>query len=201
MPFPAKKTAAAGKTSPAPKKVYTKAELAEKAKIKAAKEKLITFKAPSDFKPCSIALRFITQHDGMIHPQVTCERIRGLWSNPEAKRYNMAEYDPVTLTGIVSRLSASCYSSNVTKRLPPKTKFLLIIRTGVKAANGSLTVRIQAAGHYVEVNDKLKLKWYEDKKDPAYAKLRRSARLLRGAFVNVQLPPAGRRPKKEDDAE
>jgi hypothetical protein len=43
-----------------------------------------------------------------------------------------------------------------------------------------------------------KAKWFEDKKDPIYRKLRKAARVLPSVFINAQLPPSGRRTSKKD---
>ena len=59
-----------------------------------------------------------------------------------------------------------------------------------------LTARVVAARY---VNDAGKWKWYTDKADPIYRKLRRAAKVLPSAFVAVQLPPSGRRTKKSDE--
>lgn len=202
---PAKKVAAAPakKAFPAKKPAVKRAPLteAEKKKIAATKKKILMFKAPSDFRPAYFQVRFATQHDGLIHPNVKIERIRGQWDNPEAKRYDLSEYDTVTQQGILSRMQAAFYATNYTRRLPPREKFTIFFRVTKKSADDTLNVSVKAAAQYVEKNGKLKPQWFSDKADPTYRKIRRCARLMRGAFVEVQLPPSGRRPKKEEAEE
>lgn len=202
MPFPAKKTVA-GKTVAKKTTAAAKKPAAPKPKPLTAdqKKKLVMFKAPSDFRSAYYEVKFMTQHDGMISPKIKVERIKGSWDNPDAKRFDLATYDVETLVGLTSRLQASFYSSNFHRRLPPKAKLGIFVRAASSKATGALTVSIKAAYQVVEVNGKAKRKWFEDKADPVYKKIRRSARLLRGAFVNNQLPPAGRTRKADIDGE
>lgn len=183
--FPAKKPLAKG----------------EKAKPKAKKAKIL-FKAPEDFKPAFFEVDFATCRDGLVNgSSVQVNRVKGKWDNEEAKRYNLAEYDLATLLGITARLG-SIFAPNVLKRLPPKTKFGLILRANRKSADGSLAVAVKEAKMAVEgKNGKMKMKWFSDKKDPIYRKLRRIKNVLPSAFINVQLPPSGRQKKAKADEE
>lgn len=183
--FPAKKASADGKKAPAKKK--------------AAK---LIFKAPADFKPAFFEVEFATGKDGLVKGEsVSINRVKGRWDNPEAKRFNLAEYDLATQNGIVSRLGA-IYAPNILKRLPAGSKFGMILRCNKRSADGSLSVAFKGIKQMVESKKnpgKMKWKWFEDKKDPLYRKLRKIARILPGAFVNVQLPPATGRQKKSKD--
>lgn len=164
------------------------------------KKKLVMFKAPEDFKPSFFEVKFVTQHDGLISPGIVIERIRGQWDNVDAKRFNLAEYDVPTLVGITSRLQASFYKSNFHGRLPAKTRIGIIIRCGANRTTGLMSVSVKAAYTVVKnaSTGKAKRVWFEDKADLTYRKIRRAARLLRGAFVTVQLPPTTSRKRKAD---
>lgn len=186
----------------APKKPAVKRAAAPKPKPLTAdqKKKLVAFKAPEDFKPSFYEIKCMTQHDGLISPSIMIERIKGQWDNPDAKRFNLAEYDVPTLVGIASRLQASCYASNFHRRLPSKTRIGIIIRCGANRTTGLMSVSVKAAYTMVknESTGKMKKKWFTDTTDMTYRKIRRAARLLRGAFVTVQLPPSPSRRKKDD---
>lgn len=181
-----------------PKKVLTGAEKKAAEAKKKERLRLVSFEAPSDFRAAYFELKMVVQHDGMISPNARLERIKGSWDNPEAKRYNLAEYDVPTLVGVVSRLQASCYSSNVTRRLPAGSKFGVYLRCSANKETGLMNVSVKAA--YELKGEKNKKVWFEDRANPVYRKIRRAARLLRGAFVKVQLPPStGRRVKVDID--
>lgn len=182
------------------------------------------FPAPSDFKPASLDLRFATGPDGLLSSatKFKVERIKGKWDNPEAKRYDMLEYDAHTVVVMLARLQAMTFAANIEKRLPAKTKFRVIIRVTKRAADDSLAARVIAAGTLgASAAGKPKWMWFSMDKnhkketiktdaetgkktkvvrmivDPVFSKIRRSAKHLAGAFVNIQLPPSGRRPKAE----
>lgn len=215
MAFPAKKKSAG--SAPAKKTASNRPTLTAK-----QKKKLVEFKAPSDMKSAYYELKFVVQHDGLISPNINVERIKGSWDNPEAKRFNLATYDVATLVGIASRLQAAGYSSNFFRRWPAGAKLGMFIRASVSKATGLITVSVKAGYQMVEGSSgKLKKQWFtiekEPKKvdgktvrnedgskkmisviDPTYKKMRRAARLLRGAFVANQLPPSTGRRKKAD---
>lgn len=171
---------------------------ASSTKKKSKRAPPILFQAPADFKPAFFEVKFTTMRDGLINGNsLKAIRIKGKWDNPDAKRYDLAEYDLGTLLGIAARLG-SIYAPNVLKRLPGKTTFKLILRAGKKAADNSLSVKVKEAGHVIFHNDKPKLKWFEDKKDPVYRKLRKVSKVLSAAFTKVQLPPKGRQKKTEE---
>lgn len=215
MAFPAKKTAA-GKTA-APKKPAIKVPRPVIPKLTAAqKAKLLLFKAPTDFKPFYMELTFQTMKDGMIAPTpFRAQRIRGNWDNPDAKRFNMMEYDAATVMALVSRFAAACHSTNPMRRLPAKKTYGMFLRV-TKKANGALNVAVKTGYELTEgSNGKPKRVWFPERKDltsdkakatwkydyPAYEKMKRAVRLLRGAFVDVQLPPTPVRGKAKKDEE
>lgn len=201
----AKKTAAGAKSAPAKKTAPVKKAAARPAApkpkplTKEQKAKLVAHKAPADFKPAYYELRVKTSHDGMLVLD-KMERIKGAWDNPDAKRFNLAEYDVGTLVGVMSRLQASGYSSNFHRRWKPKSFYGIILRTGMSKATGTLTVSVKGAYEVVDgkTPGKKKRAWFEDKTDATYKKIRRAARLLRGAFVTNQLPPSTGRQRKGD---
>lgn len=187
----AKKTAA-----PAAKKAAP-AKKAPAKKTASGRPAPITFEAPADFKPAFVEVTFGVGADGLIIPSsVSANRVRGRWDNAEAKRFDLSEYDQITLLGIATRIAYATFAPNVLRRLPAGTKYFLVLRVAKKSVDGSLTARIVAARHQAEG---AKWKWYSDKADPVYRKLRRIGKLLPSAFVEFQLPPSGRRSKKSAD--
>lgn len=179
--FPARKTGTAAVKKPRPPK--------------------ITFDAPADMKPCFIELMFRTQEDGIIGPKFKANRVRGNWTNAEARRYDMMEYDAPTVAAMISRISARTFSTNMTRRLPGNATFRLVIRAGKRAADGTILSGVKSVARLAKSAKTGKASWKEltDVKDPVRRKLRSVSRFLPGAFVNIQLPPSGRRPKEEAD--
>jgi hypothetical protein len=185
------------------------------------------FTAPSDFRNAVIDLKFATGADGLIVPTFQVERVKGRkWEDPETKRFNMMEYDATTVVGMFARMSAMCFAANIEKRLPAKARFRVILRVGKRKADDSLMVRCIAAARLGKSAKTGKAKWFwfsmdknhektvtvtlesgkkkQEKRmivDPVYTKLRRSVKHLAGAFINIQLPPSGRRPKKQEEAD
>ena len=186
----------------ATRKVAPKGTKAASAKPARAKPVKITFDAPSDMKPCFIELAFRTQADGLIGPSFRCMRVRGNWTNEAAKRFDMMEYDPTTVTAIISRIAARTFATNALRRLPANTAFKLVIRAGMRKADGTIIAGIKSVSKQVKMKSG-KTSWKEltDKTDPVYRKIRSCGRFLPGAFVNLQLPPSTRRSKQEDDSE
>ena len=199
MTFVKKGTAPAAATTSRKPAVATK-----KPAVKRVPPVKITFDAPSDMKPCFIEFMFRTQADGLIGPSVKAIRVKGQWTNPNAKRFDMMDYDAYTVGAIMARLGARTFATNILKRLPANTAFKLVIRAGVRSADGTLISSIKSVSKQVKTKSGKAL-WKElvDKTDQNYRKIRSVARFLPGAFVNLQLPPSGRVPKKgdEDDAE
>lgn len=190
----ARKTAAAARKAGAPAKKVAK------------KPGVILFKAPADFKPAFFEVEFDTLRDGLIRGgSIQVNRVKGKWDNPDAKRFDLATYDVATLCGIAARLGAAAMAPNILKRLPPKTKFGVILRVAKRAADGSLTAGVKGIKRLgVGKGDKPKWFWINNQSEGAdlinFRKLRKMTRTLPGAFVEVQLPPTVRRGKKEEDA-
>ena len=185
-----KKTPAAGSKKPAVKR-------AAPARTPPVK---ITFDAPSDMKPCFIELAFRTQADGLIGPSFRCLRVRGNWTNEDAKRFDMMEYDAPTVAAIISRIAARTFATNALRRLPANTAFKVIIRAGMRKADGTIIASIRSVSKQVKLKSG-KSTWKElvDRTDPVHRKIRSCGRFLPGAFVHLQLPPSTRRTKKGDD--
>lgn len=160
----------------------------------------ITFQAPSDMKSCFVEFMFRTQEDGLIGPAFKALRVKGNWTNEEAKRFDMMEYDAPTVAAIISRLAARTFATNITKRLPANTAFKLVIRAGLRKADDTILSGIKSISKQVKLKSG-KTTWKElvDKTDPVYRKIRSCGRFLPGAFVSMQLPPSTRRSKKGDD--
>lgn len=197
-PVVASKTPAAVKT-PAVKRGFPARKTGAAAGPKKVRPPKITFDAPADMKPCFIELMFRTQEDGLIGPKFKSTRVRGNWTNPEARRYDMMEYDAPTVAAMISRISARTFSTNIARRLPANATFRLVIRAGKRAADDTILSGVKSIARLTKSVKTGKSAWKEitDVKDPVRRKLRSVSRFLPGAFVNIQLPPTGRKPKEE----
>jgi hypothetical protein len=182
-----------GKAAPA-KKVPAKKSGATPVKVKP------TWMAPADFKPAFFNFTFQTDSQALIVPEsVQGTRYRGRWDNPEAKTFDMRDYDVSSLIGFASRMSAAIWAPNVVRRITPDASWRLVLRVAKRSTDGSLAARI--IGVAIKKEGK-KARWIEDKTDVDLRKIRRAARWLPAAFTDVQLPPSTRRSsKKEEDAE
>ena len=155
--------------------------------------------APADFKPSFFDFSFKTDAYGLIESgSLTGERVKGRWDNEDAKRFDMADYDQATLAAFGMRMSPGIFAPNPERRVPGDKIFRMIVRVSKKAADGSLSARIVGVSMKSEGK---KAKWFEDKSDITYRKIRKAARILPSAFINVQLPPSGRRSSKKDSDE
>lgn len=191
---PAAKKTTAAKTASAAKKTPP----ARKTTAARKRPAPILFKAPADFKPAFFEIAFESLRDGLIRGgSIKVVRVRGRWDNADAKRYDLADYDQATLLGVASRLGGMAMAPNVTKRLPPKSKYGIIVRVNRRSADGALVTPLKGIKQLVVSGEKAKWKWMTDKTDVTYRKIRKLARALPGAFVEVQLPPSGRRSKKD----
>ena len=201
MAFTKKTPVAASKTpaakTPAAKKGFPARKVG--AGPKKPRPVKITFPAPADMKPCFIELMFRTQEDGLIGPKFKAIRVRGNWTNPEARRYDMMEYDAPTVTAIIARISARTFATNAARRLPANATFRLVLRAGKRAADDTILSGVKSIARLAKSAKTGKTSWKEmtDVADPVRRKLRSVSRFLPGAFVNIQLPPTGRKPKEE----
>jgi len=192
----AKTSAPASKKTPVRAAPSKTARPAARAAAKPAATKPVWL-APADFKPAFFMFSFDTDDQALLTPEsLTGTRYRGRWDNEDAKTYDMRTYDFSTLIGFGARISAAIWAPNVLRRITPNASWQIVVRVNRRAANGSLSVRI--IGVSIKREGK-KLKWFEDKTDPDFRKIRRSARWLSAAFTDVQLPPSPRRKPKEDE--
>lgn len=194
-----KKSPAVQKSVPAKKTTVKKAVPAKKTAGRTARPAPILFKAPADFKPAFFEVIFESLRDGLVRGgSIRIDRVRGRWDNPDSKRFDLATYDVATLLGVATRLGGMAMAPNVLRRLPPKSKFGVVLRVNRRSADGSLAVIVKGIKQLVVSGEKAKWKWLTDKTDTTYRKIRKMARSLPGAFVEVQLPPSGRQKKAAD---
>lgn len=185
-----------------------KARLAKKAGTgtKRTRKPTIDFMPPADFKPFAVDIKFKTGKDGLLTTDFQVERIQGRWDNENAKRWDMMEYDPATVTALMSRLGGMMYAPNVLKRLKPNTAYRMILRVSLRKIPTSdtkkkLGVSIAAIARYQKSakTGKLRISWLSDSADLDRRRLRRSAtKILPGAFTKVLLPPSTRRSRKNE---
>ena len=183
---PAKK-AAAKKTAPAKKAAGTRTPPVK-----------LLFQAPPDFAPAFFELIFATGEDGLIAPDgVSMNRVKGNWTNENAKRFDMSGYDIATMMATVSRFASISFAANPIKRLPANMKFFIVLRCNRRSKDGSLAVILKSVSRCPA--DKTKFKVFTDKTDPVLRRLRRAARVLPSAFTQVQLPPSRRRTNSAEE--
>lgn len=182
------------------------ARAANKGSKKPVKKPAFIYPPPSDFKPYFMDVKFKTDKDGLLGPQVLVERVRGRWDNENAKRWDMSQYDQPTVSAFLARLGGVMFAPSPAKRLPGGTAFRVIVRVSVRKKEGvkpTLNGRIVQIARYEQSakTGKLRAKWLEDSKDLDRRRLRRASRHLGGAFTKTLLPPSTRRSKKEEEAE
>ena len=188
-----------------------------------AKRKPVLFAAPADFKPHFLMLQAKTEKDGLFCSNMVATRYVGRY-DPEAedrKKFNLAEYDPRTLCGIAARLSAITFKATQDRfyepsaqgrvgirgahRLPKSTQFNILMRVGMKKADGSLTCRVVSVEQPVKKtlkSGKTKTVLIAlEKTDPVWRLIRRASRILPAAFENVLMPPKRTRGSRQTDEE
>ncbi len=151
--------------------------------------------APADFKPFFLEVKFTVGADGLINPsKFDAYRVKGRQDNPDNRRYDLREYDVDSLMGIAARISSATYAPNHERRLPPNSQWFLAFRVAKASADDTLRASLKVM--QVKLEGKKLKTLGEDKTDLLYRKIRKVNRIAGSAFVNVQLPPAGRRPKQ-----
>ena len=150
------------------------------------------FKAPEDFKPHFLEVFVRTDKDGLLSNAVKATRYVGRYDKdaPDKKKIDLGGYDQKTLQGVLSRMSMTTYTTNVAKRLPENTVFVILLRVNRKAKDGSLSVLFKSVS-VVEKSAKTgRQKAVElDKKDVRYRMFRKCSRILPAAFKDVLMPP------------
>lgn len=186
-----------------PRAPLTKAQQRERAAQRAERLKHVTFEAPEGFRTQTYAVKFGTQHDGTIHPGAfRMLSIKGKWDNPEARTFDLSLYDPATIQGMMSRLSALFYHGKADRRLPPKMVFYVVVAVrSDKDGNIGMSLREFAYDKKIEKNGKKVNKRIVVTRDPVklrakegpqvlLARLKRGLKFLRGAFVVAQPQPS-----------
>lgn len=204
-------------TSPSKGSAPAKAPAKKGGKKPARKKRVVfNFEAPSDHKPAFVEMYFQTAADGLLMPRFAMTRVRGNWMNPEAKRFNMLEYDLPTAMAAYSRLSGRLFAPAPSNRLTPNTQFRVVLRVNTRKpsdTNGleynALSVLIKDVARRAKFKNKktgkVVVKWKsftkEDlaDKNPDFRKIRSTRLILPGAFTNMQLPPSTRKVKGEDE--
>ena len=224
---PAKTTAKTTKpaaAAPAKKAPFGRGTTTGARKVPARpKRKPVLFAAPADFKPHFLMLQAKTEKDGLFCSNMVATRYVGRY-DPEAedrKKFNLAEYDPRTLCGIAARLSAITFKATQDRfyepsaqgrvgirgahRLPKSTQFNILMRVGMKKADGSLTCRVVSVEQPVKKtlkSGKTKTVMIAlEKTDPVWRLIRRASRILPAAFENVLMPPKRTRGSRQTDEE
>lgn len=212
-----KKPVAAKKGFPARKGFPAKKE-GGPARTAPKRKPLPTYKAPADFKPHFLLISVLTEKDGLLASSIKAIRYQGRFDREveDKKKFDMSNYDPVTLIGIQARLAAVTYKTNAEKkfpempsarkdlkgahRLPASAGFQILVRVGKKAADQSLTTSVKQIWQQLKSpkTGRVGLKELE-KTDPAYRAIRKVSRLMPAAFKNVLMPPKRGRKQVEEE--
>lgn len=194
---PAETQAPAKTAKPAPKKLGRKPTTTPPVKP--------IWPAPADAKPAFYIFKFRTDSFGFFDPMtLKGERIKGRWDNEAAKRYDLAEFDQMTLRGFASAISGPLFATNQARRLPALQPFMMVLRVIVRKPKTNeevAAVGVRLVGLGTKVSKKSEMVWLTDKADLVLRKIRRSIRFLPAAFVQAQLPPMRRRSSKEDSSD
>ncbi len=165
---------------------------AGKGKKKSTKKPIPIFKAPEDFKPHFLEVLVKTEKDGLLSSLIKATRYVGRYDPqaPDKKKIDLGSYDPVTLQGILSRLSMTTYATNVAKRLPGGTTYKILLRVNRKSKDGSISVGFKMVSVGQKSKKTGRVKAVElDKKDPQYRMFRKCNRIIPAAFKDVLMPP------------
>lgn len=163
---------------------------------------------PSDFKPHHLLVEFTTDEDGMLARGLKAVRYVGAIEEDKdpRKMFDLATYDPETLTAIAARLGMVTFHSTgrpnkagISPRLPANTTFRLHIRVS-KVKGDLLKATINKIFAVTKRKGKEKVIML-GKTDPAYRKIRSINRHLAAAFVNVMAPPARTRASRRKEAD
>jgi hypothetical protein len=155
---------------------------AKKGAVKRTPPKKFVFKAPETVKSFFCQAAFATSKDGLLAPGCRLTAIKGKWDNPNAPKYDLSQLDPQTVISFFGRFMNILYAANPARRLPPNKKYMVLLRVGVAGADGSIRVSIKTAWY---MNEQKKKKEFTDKTNAEYRKIRRTAKLLAGAFTKV----------------
>lgn len=198
-----KKTAAKPAVkSPAAKKAPARAKSTAKSAATAAKVLPPTWQAPADFKPFFAEITVKTEKDGLLSPDIEVIRYTGRYDRncDERKKFDMMQYDPRSVLGVLSRLSMVTFVTNAQKRLPAQKRYRIVMRVSKSAAKGDI---IHITFKSVEIVRRLKSGKEKcevlDRTHPDFRKFRKVTRFMAPAFSQVLLPPA--RTRKSNKAE
>lgn len=179
-----------------------------------------TFDVPADFKPFFLEVIFRTDIDGMLnlHEEFKVNYHRGRYDDDEAKKRDMYEYDPLTVSSLFVRLGMLTYhptgkigTNGTPKRLEPSTVYKAVFRIQARLnkAAGDDAPKILGASLQkvwmsirVKVDGKTKRRAVElGKTDPYYRLIRKSSAYLPAAFKGMIQPPKRGRKNKTDEEE
>jgi hypothetical protein len=186
-----KKSAGKGEKSAKKLSPLEKARLAKKngtAKTtkKKTKKKVITFKAPEDFKAFFAKVNVKIGKDGLFS-DIKAVRIKGSPTNENAKTVDMGAHDPDTLRKMAARYGGAAFVTNAEKRLPANSLIAFLMRVSMKKDSGALAVSFK--DFRIKLDGEKKSKAL-DKKDPIYRRARKPVRFMAGAFTQVREFPS-----------
>jgi hypothetical protein len=163
------------------------------------------WKAPSDFTPFFLEVKFKTEKDGLLGGTIVATRYKGKYDPKDEKKrkWDLATYDVPTLIAIQARFAAATFHASgkpnkkgESARLAPNTTYKLLLRVGKRKADDTLTCSIKQGWKAVKKGEKVKAVEM-DKKETEYRRIRRAAKHLPAAFRSTIAPPKGVRMKKK----
>jgi len=114
-------------------------------KAKPKRKPLPTYKAPADFRAHFLLVTIRTEADGLFGCRgLKAVRYQGRFDREaeDKKKFDLGSYDPMTLAGILGRLSGRTFKSTNDKKYPADAK----ARNGLKGAHRLPASRSSRAG-------------------------------------------------------
>jgi hypothetical protein len=162
------------------------ARAANKASGKKSKKKVkkagFVFKAPEGTKPFFVRATLAYGKDGLFS-DLKAVRIKGNAKNPDAKKVDMALWDPETHRRMGIRFAGASFVRNEAKRLPGNTQAQALFRVAISRDDGSIKVGLKEVKIKGAEGKKPKML---EKKDPMYRAIRKPVKFMAAAFTKMK---------------
>ena len=154
-----------------------------KGKAKSKKKAGIVFKAPEGTKPFFVRALLQFGKDGLF-TDLKAVRIKGNAKNPDAKKVDLALWDPETHRKLGIRFAGAAFIRNEAKRLPANSVAQALFRIAISRDTGAIKVGLKEVKFKAGDSDK-KAKTLE-KKDPIYRAIRKPVKFMAAAFTKMK---------------
>jgi hypothetical protein len=162
-----------------------KAHLARKngtAKKKPKKKAGPVFKAPEGTKPFFVEAILMFDKDGLF-TDMSATRIKGNAKNPDAKRVDLAAWDPTTHRRMAIRFAGASFVRNEGKRLAAGSQAKALFRIAIARDTGAVKVGLKEVKYREGKDGKAKTL---DKKNPVYRAIRKPVKFMAAAFTKLK---------------